>query len=254
MKKALKKAGKKADALQMQTVLIQDPRDGKVHKAVKAGAMVEVGLDAPAAASKKSDDRYTAERERAKEKEAERELKRQAWQVTNTAVLQRTMTAMAGQPISAEALTWVVEAVFEALDWPVRQAVAARRNYEHENDLRVAIAQMQPGELALLAVELVLSSDVVVSPWQMPTDDDLVRLNAAARHYGIDPDAVRAEVTGEPISTPSTAARAADKAAAKPTRPKSKGKALRAQEQKDDAGDAGGSDADLFSAAEEAEA
>lgn len=250
--KKLPRKGLEGDANQPQIVLIQDPRTGKTHKAVKADQLLASGVKVKAPKV----DAFAAQRARDQAEQAKRIAKRNETQQVNNAVLDRTMQAMASQPRTTQELYWMAEIVFEATEWDVRKELAVRHGFEKPTDLQKVLGQWAPERLGLFAIECVLANDAQVDEYRHYPDGAHQRLLHSAKHYGVDADQVRAEVTGV-VPAPASAARAPAKGKAAPAPKKAKIgtrarlRVERAEKQKDEAGSAGsGAQVDAFEGAE----
>lgn len=249
LKKAPKKSLAGIDLPAPEVVSIQDPRTGKVVKAVKLEDVKAAGVKVKEA--KASDNSWERRQAADRAKREEREAKAKELTKVHLAILDRTMQAMDGSPRTTQELYWMAELVFEGTDWGTRCALAKRHGFESPDKLEKVLGEWTPDRLALFAVECMLMADAVIDEYDLSRLNGKIpapRLMASAAHYAVDIEAVRAEVTGA-APTPSPAARApknatagasAKKAKAAPAAKKAKGQE-KGEGQKDDAGVAGGS-------------
>jgi ParB/RepB/Spo0J family partition protein len=191
-------------------VLIQDPRTGKTHKAVKrtdlqaAGVKVtDASAQGSAAASAAHEARRKAEREAAEAKvKLECQLRR--------AVLSDIRDQILGRERDAFDLQLVAQAAWRGVEWRARNLIAELWGFKSEHELDKRIGQMDLQQLPLFVMDCAIAPDCVVESYSL--DRKPTTLLQAAKHYGVDVDQVRAEVAKN-ASTPSPAARAANKAA-----------------------------------------
>lgn len=233
-----------------QVVLIQDPRTGKTHKAVKVDEVKAAGVVIKASTSDASAG-HAIRQAKAEAEQVKRRATHQAQQALNDTILDRTLQAMQDQPRTTQELYWMAQIVFDATDWDVRKSLAKRHGFEKPDQLEKVLGQWPPTRLALFAIECVLANDGQVDEYRhYPNGGAHARLMAAAKHYGVK----ISDVIAEPAPTPALAARADKKAKAAPAGAKGKEKkkssvslgALmregeKLQKRMDDAGVAGGS-------------
>lgn len=253
----LKKAGK--DAKKPEVITIQDPRTGKTHQAVKVEDVKAAGVQVKEP-KRSGNDAAARAAEQAKREKINAEAK--AMTERNQALLDRLLPVMATQQRTTLELYWMAERVFEGTDWDVRSALAKRHGFNAADQLEKVLGQWPADRLALFAIECVLLADAIVEPYALYGNKKPAAelLEAAAKHYGVSIDD-----PADPASTPSFAARAPKKAAAGAGATKAPAKksnasksnastpAAAGEEQADDAGAAGGSDAttgELFEADE----
>lgn len=168
-------------------------------------------------------------------------------------------------PRTAVELLWMAECCFNGVEWDDREALAKRHGFKDGDELEKVLGQWPADRLALFAVECMLVGEANVDAYNVDHPRSGERLFLSAKHYGVDAEAIRAELSpGAP--TPSPAARAPKEAKKPKARAGAKkGKAAAAapddllasaagQEQTDDAGSAGGSAATVDGKAEEVEA
>lgn len=213
--KTLLKTAKGAKA--PATVTIQDPRTGKLHKAVKRDDLAAAGVRLDAKPAPKGHD-YEAERRARQEKAAEMTKQRRE-------LLKRVMTAATMRERTTEELRLLLRHVFEVSgyhDSGVHLA-AEVTGFDGPNELEEAISDMVPAKMAHVLLCLAAAQNVVCTGY---SDADPECLWALAKLYGIDPDAPAeaAEPATDPAPTPSTAARAAKKGAATKSKAKAAAK------------------------------
>ena len=223
VKAELKKRPRKGadgDATQPQVVLIQDPRTGKTHQAVKREDVKATGVAVPDALPKDHATDWHAQQARANAERARNLADAKAATEANVALVDRTLAAMAGQPRTTEELRWMAVRVLAGTDWRVCKLLAERHGFDEGAEPHEVLSPWPADRLALFAIECVLLQDALVEPYdcyggKKPLAPEL--LTRCAALYGATPDA--------------PAAPAGEK-----TKPK--GKSLK---QKHDAGHAGGS-------------
>lgn len=231
-----------------QIVTIQDPRGGKTVQAVKVSDLASAGVKLEKPGVKAQRDREnTWEKER-----QQREEKGRLESARRTALFHQVRDAARGRERSiaeARAIALVmIELMVDSDDadrlatlWGVptdRPAPGEPRHWER------AIAALPDADVPLLMLDCILVNNTEVDGWNLTHLPE--GLHAIAALYGIP--------TTPGAATPSTAAQAT-KGAGKGKPSKKKKAAADGQEQTDDAGCAGGSDAtagDLVGAAEAA--
>ena len=212
VKAALAKPNKiTGQPLKPPVVLIQDPRTGKTHKAVKRADLQAAGVkvsDAPAqgsaAATAAHEARRKAEREAEQAKvELERKVRR--------AVLSDIRDQIVKRERDAFDLQLVAQAAWRGIEWYERKLMAELWGFKSEHELDKRIGQMDLQQLTLFVMDCALVPDCLVEPYTLHQKPTI--LLQAAKHYDIDVDQVRAEVT-KGASTPTAAAQAKEKAVA----------------------------------------
>ena len=245
-----------------KVVAIQDPRSGKVVKAVALADMKAAGFDVKAPQPK---DPYAAQRAKAAKEREVRDSLASAESKVRLTVMERTLDAMRTQPRTTTELFWMAETCFNGVEWDARETLAERHGFKDGDELEKVLGQWPADRLALFAVECMLIGEADVNAYNFDHPKSGERLFLSAKHYGVDVNAIREELGFSPAaSTPSTAARApkeAKKPKARAGAKRGKGAAAAAepdllasaagQEQKDDAGSAGGSGATVDGEAEE---
>lgn len=193
-----------------QVVLIQDPRTGKTHKAVKRADVQAAGVkvsDAPVQGSAAS---YAAQEARRNAERAANEAKRKVEAQVRRAVLKDIRDQILGRDRDAFDLQLVAQAAWRGVSWQCRNLMAELWGFKNEDQLDKKIGQMDLQQLTLFVMDCAIAPDCVVNHYELNAKP--TTLLAAAKHYGIDVDQVRAEVT-KGAFTPSPAARAKEKAA-----------------------------------------
>lgn len=191
-----------------QVVTIQDPRTGKTVQAVRRA-------DLPAPLAKKHErkvDDY-AQRE-AKEAAARKaaDAKAEAEQRVRMAVLERIRAAAATRERDAFDLQLAARAAIAGVQYHAKELLAKLWGHRNTNALQTAMGQMPVEQLTQLILDCALIGDVPVRAYTL--DHRPETLWQAAKHYGVDVAAVRAELApaGTVESTPAPATRAAKKA------------------------------------------
>lgn len=247
----------------IETVTIQDPRTGKTVEAVKRE-------DLKASGGKVTEPKLSGNAQWERQRQIDKERrdadieKAKAETKVRLAILDRTLAAMVGQPRTTVEMLWIAQAAFAGCDYGSSNALAERHGLKSSAELKKVLGQWTPDRLALFAIESVLIDQAMVDHYELKSKK-AENLLHAAEHYGVDAEAVRAELQSpaQPASTPSTAARAKKKAKAAPAKKSAKAApaakkakrgplvlgdpaapddaGLAAEEQTDDAGVAGGS-------------
>ena len=220
-------------------VVIQNPRDGKTVEAVKVCDLVAAGVrekeaPKPARASGSSRD-WEAERR-------EREARAKQINEQRMAVFRAVHHAALAAERSADEHRILLDYLLDQNEYGDGGLllVAKLWGYEEERQFINAVQSMPLAHQALVMVEIAMTLNLEDGGWGNEAEPEFLR--AAAKLYGIDPDA--------PPPTPSTAAQAQEEAAGK-----AKGKGSKwvkvskladdpdftGEDQTDDAGSAGGS-------------
>lgn len=235
VKDALKKAGAKPE-----TVLIQNPRDGKTVQAVKREDLQAVGVKLKEPAPGRSPRDNEAERRRREEEWRAAEAKAEKETAYRTRVLQAVRAAMASTERSAFDMQLLAHHVLESVGWHTRQHLLELHGLKSYDALRNKAEQLDAQACALLMLDCALLPCLEVHP---NSSRDATPLMAAAQHYGVDAKALRADpqTSASPASPPDTAARGKKSAAAGAAKkPKAKKAAAgAARKVKDKAGSAG---------------
>lgn len=214
LKATLKEAGVKGANLAMVT--IQDPRTGKTVDAVKADDLKAAGVKAPESRAS-ANGIYAKQQERWRKEQEANERKAKAEQVVRLQVLDAITAAMATTARDAFDLQLLARTAWAGVDWHGQRLMAKLLGAEDVIEVRKAIGQMDVPSLTLFAMRCSLISQVAVQVHELrhePTD-----LLAAAAHYGVDVEAIRAQAKAQDAaaSTPSSAARAPKGAKGKAT-------------------------------------
>lgn len=242
----------KAAKLKPATVLIQDPRDGKLHEAVKREDLQAAGLaDAPAPAGRSSQQRSSYDPEADRREREERERTRLAETEANRRLLRAVHDAAAGRSRTTDELRLVLRHLIEELD-NGEDGPELQRLYDNTplHQLAKLLPCMTADTLGLLLLDVMLVRGVECHYWSTGAPEPLVQM---AELYGIDVAAARAEpvqtaAPADAAPTPSTAGAGAKKGAGGKAAAKGPSPAAAAgpaaseeeEEQTDDAGSAGG--------------
>lgn len=202
---------------------IQDPRTGKTVQAVRRA-------DLPATVAKKHepkarDDTYERDEARRKAERAAADAKAAAEQRVRMAVFERIRAAAATRERSAFDLQLAAKAAIAGVEWAGREVLARLWGRKDTYQLGKGLDQMPVEQLTQLILDCALVGDIPVRAWSL--DHKPETLLSAARHYGIDVAAVRAELAEPPgagVCTPPPAAPATKnrKSAARPARASTK--------------------------------
>lgn len=252
LKQRPKKGGAAHDLVEPEVVVIQNPRDGTTVEAVKVEDLKAAGIKVPEpkrAASQGHD--WKAEQRKRDEQRKRNEETAVVERQVRVALLERVRTAAAITARSAFDLQMVAQCAYAGVEYGDRPILAKLWGASSPTVLEKRIGQLSAEDVTTFLLDCALVASVHVDAYALSRQPE--RLLAAAKHYGVDAAAVRADVqTPAPAgSTPSPAARAPKKAAgagAKKAAP-AKGKAAakkaakKPKKQTDDAGSAGGSEA-----------
>jgi ParB/RepB/Spo0J family partition protein len=251
------KAALKASKVKPATVLIQDPRGGKLFEAVKREDLQAAGLadkEAPAARGRSGGYDHEADRREREEREQQRLAETEA----NRRLLRAVHDAAGGRNRTTDELRLVLRHLIEELD-NGEDGPELQRLYGDTplHQMVKLLPTMTADALGLLLLDVLLVRGVECQYWQIGAPEPLVQM---AELHGIDVDAARAEpvqtpAPAEAASTPSEAGAGAKKGARGKAAAKAAGhKATAAttdeaglfdgedEEQKDDAGSAGGAE------------
>lgn len=189
----------------LQRVVVQDPRTGKTVEGVKLAdvreAAAKMGIKPPAEQPKStSPQRETPEQRGARE--AEEQLKLKQENDSRRALLDAVRAAAKATPRSTFDLRLIVETMLNRLQWDTQELIGELYQVDDDEDgdsisevLKRRLDTMTADKLALLALDCLLVRDVVCRH-VYHLDDKPEILMAAAKHYGV-----------EVASTPSIAAR-----------------------------------------------
>ncbi|XVJ69856.1 MAG: ParB/RepB/Spo0J family partition protein [Rhizobacter sp.] len=206
---------KKATGTKPETVLIQDPRTGKTVEAVKVSALQEAGV--PVSKEKQSKAGSFAEQQRKQEDSYKKKEQRAEVETQfRMHLLGLVRERVAAQERSAFDLLLIAENMVDRVDFGELKTIAKLWGCNHFSDLQAALNTMSASDLTRLMMDCALTVDTEAHAYADGGDPPEALL-AAAAHYGIDPEAVRAEVQTpeQTTSTPSPAARATKGAGAK---------------------------------------
>jgi ParB/RepB/Spo0J family partition protein len=185
------KTKKGGDAVDVVTVVIQDPRNGKTVEAVKLE-------DVKAAGVKVKEPRKNAgvgyEQQRL-DQAAERERREAQAALTtkvNCAVLAQVRKAAAAVPRSAFDLQMVALVTFAGVNWNSKSLVATLHGFKNAEQLTKQIGQMTVEQLTALMLDCALAAGVIDDGYGHGKPESLLN---AAKHYGVDVAAIRKEVT-----------------------------------------------------------
>jgi ParB/RepB/Spo0J family partition protein len=251
VKDLLKKLPKKGSAAAQDikpppVVMIQNPRDGKVIKAVRQADLVAAGV-----AEKQAQPSINASlqaRQAAQEREREK-AKTQAQEETarRTALLMHVRQVASQRERDAFDLRLVAAAAFSGVGYNDKDFVAELQGIKPSKrgtiaeDLKRLIDLMTPAQLTALILDCALVDNVCVDQWE--TERQPGPLLALAHHYGINAKAVMAAAQGASTASPAGASAEEDNAPAAPAPGKTKktktSPAKAVEQVKDEAGSAG---------------
>jgi len=187
-----------------QIVLLQDPRTGKTHQAVKRADLQAAGVKVKEA-PKSNQANYAEQERRRQEAQAKQEENAKAERVVRRAVLLRITDRMAATERSEFDLQLIAQRLWIGISWQGKQLMASLYGASDPYQLDRRIEKMDPAQLTVFLMQCALAGEAHVATYEVDRKPEY--LLATAEHYGIDIDQVRAELT-DPASTPSPAARA----------------------------------------------
>jgi ParB/RepB/Spo0J family partition protein len=200
---------KKATGTKPETVLIQDPRTGKTVEAVKVSELEGAGVKC----KKPSEREEMTWKERMRREEEERgrkEEKAKEEALVRTALLMRVRQAVADTERSAFDLGIVARVALGGVDWNDRNPLASLYGLKSFDTLQKKVGQMNVSELTLLMMDCALVANTSPSWHNLKNQPEA--LLAAAKHYGVDPNLVRAELVQASAPSDSGAAPTPDAA------------------------------------------
>lgn len=193
-----------------QVVLIQDPRTGKTHKAVKLADLQAAGVKV-ADPKARAAGTYEQREARRKENERKEQLKADHENLLRRAVLQRVREHVASSERDAFDLRLVANAAIAGVDYHDRRLLLELWNAPSLQALAETIDTMAVADITRLLMDCGLVRNAMAHHYNLRAQPQV--LYAVAEHYDLDVDAIRAEAAAT-ISTPAPAARAPDQAAA----------------------------------------
>lgn len=193
------KGKKKGDApAVLQTVVIQNPRDGKTVEAVKVDDLKAAGVvvkDKPAGQGRTD---YAAE-ERKRQAERHAAEKRAAVETKiNCAILTAVRAAAAALPRSAFDLQMVAMVAVAGVEYHSTNLLATLHGFKDRDQLRKKVGQMTVEQLTTLMLDCALVAHVQATSYR---NDKPEALLSAAKHYGVDVASIRKEVAGTAADT-----------------------------------------------------
>jgi hypothetical protein len=192
-------AQKNSKIVPPQVVVIQDPRTGKTHKAVKREEIKAAGVKM---AETKPKDDYEARQKRDAEQRRLAEEKARAATARHLAILERVRAAAAATERSAFDLQLIAQTTWSGVDHYGKQLMAELYGVKSSHELEKRIGQMAVFDLTQFLITCSLVDDVKVQSYNLSSVPKA--LFAAAKHYGIE--------LSSGASTPNPAAQAGTKA------------------------------------------
>lgn len=232
-------------------ITIQDPRTGKTVQAYKRDDLQAAGVKL--APKQPAGGDYEAQRRRREEEHQRGLAKAKAETAVRLQILTAVRQAAAAAERSAFDLQAIAIAMYDMVPWQDRDTMTSLHGVKSVEGVGKLVRGMGPNECALFMLDCLYVQKVNVDAYSVK--DPAPALYAAAKHYGVDMDAIRTGAPGsttEGASTPSPAAQAKKGAAAAGAAKKPKRKPLLTggdpdapddaglvDEQKDEAGKAG---------------
>ncbi|SFB96012.1 ParB/RepB/Spo0J family partition protein [Polaromonas sp. OV174] len=193
VKAELKKIGANGGT-QIETVTIQNPRDGKTIEVVKRQDLQAAGVKVEEMSSSKDNSSKAYEARRLEDEKAlalENSIHAEAFRLVREKA--------ASTPRSAPEMLLIAQSVWANINWDDGEEIEALYRVE---DIDERIIEMSLPELELFMLDCVLITNVRASYSNQKPDD----LLTAAEHYGIDVAAIRkAHTAAEKSSTATTA-------------------------------------------------
>lgn len=185
-----------------KVVLIQDPRTGKTFEAVKREDLKAAG--AKIAEPRKSDRANYAEQEARRAAERKRnEARATAERNARAAIFAQVRERMATADRNAFDLRLIAEALLVEVDYYAKESLAKLWGAKDIQVLQRRLDGFDMQQLAQLALDCALVGDLTVHSYSL--DKNPLALLAAAAHYGVDVDQVRAQFDGEQQPSPPAA-------------------------------------------------
>lgn len=186
-------------------VHVQDPRTGKVLQAVRQTDLVAAGVAKPEPKEQQGSTRRPSHYEIEQKK---REAVAADERKVRLLLLDRVMDRVKARARSKDDLVMVVNTLVQQCEHGGGYDILEARRGDLQ-ELLDKLPTMAADELCVLAVESILACDAVVNVWNPDASGETLKI--AAKDYGLDVDAIRAEA----LPPPPTAARAPTAAAGK---------------------------------------
>jgi len=184
--------------VKIETITLQDPRNGKTVEAVKVADLAAHGVELkPKASSSGHAGNAAYDKGMAEEK-----VEVEAINTERLALLQKVRTTWRGAALGEFELRLVARQALYGIGHEEEDLLASLWAIEDVGQLRDTLADMTVEQLTQLLMDCALLEDVQIDRWSR--NNKPLQLLAAAQHYGIDPS-----------PTPPPAARALDAAPAK---------------------------------------
>jgi ParB/RepB/Spo0J family partition protein len=176
----------------LQTVLIQNPRDGKTVEAVAISELKTAGVKVAEPAARQQDS-WRQEQVRRDAEEKANEAKAVDLTRQNMALLQEVRKVAGASERSVFDLQMVAAVTFAGADHRAQKLVASLHGVKSAEQMTKLIGSMRAEQLTALMLDCALADGVEVNHWNINNKPDT--LLRAAKHYGIDPKAIKAEAT-----------------------------------------------------------
>lgn len=206
---------KGAKAPELAVVSIQDPRTGKVEKAVKRADLVTAGVvKAQPAGAKPARNSYEEQNRRYEAERTAAEERAQAETKARWALLQAVREAAVGRERTEFELRLVTAAALAGVEWRDRPTLAELHGTKSYEQLQKRVDTLSAAELTTLLLDAAIVDRVKSSGGG--AHDKPGPLLTLASHYGLDAKTILAQASApEPTSTPPTAGASAEKQLAK---------------------------------------
>ena len=166
--------------VEIDTVLIQDPRTGKTHEAVEVKALQAAGVKVAEPAKKPNYQLQYKQQEEDRLVKAEQAKKLSAG---NLELLQRVRSVIASTPRDAFDLVMVARTCLNGVEYRSKEQLANIWNLKTFDKLQKAVGSMDVADLTRLMMDCALIDGVRVDAYQINLKPEA--LLAAAKHYGV---------------------------------------------------------------------
>lgn len=180
----------KTAAAKLTTVTIQNPRDGRLVKAVRVEDLAAAGVKAPEP-KHRARESYTEQAARRNAENAKRRADVDAEVARRDAVFRALRVAIAAGERTQADLMMIASIALDGADWEERPLVAKLWGHQSDGDLRKNLGQMGARDLALLLMDCALISCRHGATYSRKNEDALL---TTAQRYGIDVQAIYRQV------------------------------------------------------------
>jgi transcription termination factor NusA len=185
--------------VEVTSVVIQNPRDGKTIEAVKVDDLKAAGVKVKAPKSS-SRGGYAEQQRRNEEEHLKRQERALAETKVNSALLAAVRKAAAAQPRSTFDMQLIAHVALAGVDYHSHGTLEILHGVDSYDKLRKAVGSMGAEQLTALLLDCALVKGVVCHAYSPEKPEALL---AAAKHYGVDVAEIRAEVAKLPVDVKS---------------------------------------------------